>query len=55
MAALSDVNLRLQQGRLVAVVGPKSGGKSTLLRLLAQVSYPVVGEAPPARFELAIS
>jgi ATP-binding cassette subfamily C protein CydC len=42
-AALSTVDLRLPQGRRVAVVGPSGAGKSTLLAVLAGVIDPDEG------------
>mmetsp|Transcript_70876 Transcript_70876/g.217223 ORF Transcript_70876/g.217223 Transcript_70876/m.217223 type:complete len:234 (-) Transcript_70876:563-1264(-) len=43
-AKLSDVSLTVDQGGLVAVVGPRRGGKSTLIKLLGQVIDPTAGE-----------
>ena len=46
---LQNVNLRLAQGRLYAVVGSHSSGKSSLLRLLGKAVHPTHGEVfiPP--------
>ncbi|MBK1674266.1 multidrug ABC transporter ATP-binding protein [Ectothiorhodospira shaposhnikovii] len=41
--ALRDVSFRAPQGRIVAVVGPSGGGKSTLLNLLARFFDPQEG------------
>jgi len=40
---LQNVNLSVPQGSFVAVVGPRHGGKSTLMRLLGQVVLPTDG------------
>ncbi|MGF1720465.1 ABC transporter ATP-binding protein [Vibrio kyushuensis] len=41
--ALSDVNLTLKQGELVALVGPSGCGKTTLLRSIAGLEQPCSG------------
>src|SRR3569832_1706885 len=40
LAAVNDVSLELQQGRIHAVIGPNGAGKSTLTNLLS-------GDLPP--------
>jgi len=40
---LTDVQMSVPQGRLVAVVGPHGSGKSTLLKLLGQCMFPTRG------------
>jgi len=42
---LSDVDLRVERGRLCAVLGPNGAGKTTLVRLLTGVLVPTRGEA----------
>jgi sulfate transport system ATP-binding protein len=42
--ALNDVNLRIEHGELVALLGPSGGGKTTLLRILAGMEVPDSGE-----------
>jgi iron complex transport system ATP-binding protein len=42
---MADVDLRLEPGRLVALVGPNGAGKSTLLRILAGELSPTSGQA----------
>jgi len=42
-AALSDVNLDIEPGRLTAIIGPNGSGKSTLARLLLGLLIPSTG------------
>ena len=46
-AVLSDVDLRIEQGALVGVVGPSGAGKTTLLRA-------IVGAVPKMRGEVRV-
>lgn len=43
VAVLTDVNLTVAEGELVAIVGPSGAGKSTLLHLLAALDTPTSG------------
>ena len=42
--ALSDVNLEIDPGRLVALVGPSGSGKTTLMNLIGCLDRPTAGE-----------
>ena len=42
--ALRDVNLRIEPGQFVAIIGHNGSGKSTLVKLLTAVLYPTEGE-----------
>lgn len=44
VVALDDVNLQIEQGEFVAIVGPSGGGKSTLLNMLGLLDFPDEGE-----------
>lgn len=44
-AALADVSLRVEAGRLVSLTGPNGAGKTTLLRILATALRPSFGTA----------
>lgn len=43
-AALSNINLKVENGEFVAIVGPSGCGKSTLLDILAGLNQPSSGE-----------
>ena len=44
LLVLEDVNLRLQSGQIVGLLGRSGSGKSTLLRLIAGLADPSAGE-----------
>lgn len=54
LPVLEDVDLRVEQGEFIGLVGPNAGGKSTLLKLLLGLLEPrqgriqVLGRAPRA-------
>jgi putative ABC transport system ATP-binding protein len=52
-SALRDVDLRIEPGELVAVVGKSGSGKSTLLNLVAGIDRPTAGEVRVAGTPLA--
>lgn len=43
--ALRDVNMDVQQGEIVGVIGANGAGKSTLLKILSRITPPTSGEA----------
>jgi ABC-type polysaccharide/polyol phosphate transport system ATPase subunit len=46
--ALRDVNLRIEPGEAVGLVGRNGSGKSTLLKILTRVMYPYAGSVAVA-------
>jgi len=44
VAALKEINLRVQEGEFICVAGPSGSGKSTLLHLAGTLDTPTVGE-----------
>src|SRR5882762_2494380 len=42
--ALSDLNLQINQGELLGIIGHNGAGKSTLLKILSRVTKPTTGE-----------
>ena len=41
---LRDINIKINKGDLVALVGPSGSGKSTLLNLISLLDHPDSGE-----------
>ena len=44
LCVLSDLNLTLKQGKILAILGPSGSGKSTILNILASLENPTSGE-----------
>jgi putative ABC transport system ATP-binding protein len=44
VSALVDVNLEIERGEFVSVMGPSGSGKSTLLTILGGLNHPTEGE-----------
>jgi len=42
--ALKDINLQVQQGEVLGIIGRNGSGKSTLLKILSDVAAPTCGE-----------
>lgn len=42
--ALQDINIEVQQGEVLAIIGKNGAGKSTLLKILSRVTSPTTGE-----------
>jgi sulfate/thiosulfate transport system ATP-binding protein len=48
-AALRDIDLRIEEGELVALLGPSGSGKTTLLRIIAGLDVPDPGPETSVR------
>lgn len=50
--ALDDVNISIEEGEFVAIIGTSGSGKSTLLNMLGGLDRPSLGSVKVDRFEL---
>lgn len=50
--ALDDVNLEIERGQIVAILGTSGSGKSTLLNMLAGLERPTIGEVQIGKFRI---
>lgn len=41
--ALRDINLEVEEGEVLGIIGRNSAGKSTLLKILSKVTAPTIG------------
>jgi putative ABC transport system ATP-binding protein len=44
VTALGEVNLNIERGEFISVMGPSGSGKSTLLTILGGLNHPTIGE-----------
>src|SRR5688500_5052960 len=44
VVAVNDVSLTVQEGELLALLGPSGGGKTTVLRMIAGLEVPTRGD-----------
>lgn len=42
--ALQDINIAIDKGECIGIYGPNGSGKTTILKLIASVTYPTQGE-----------
>lgn len=50
--ALDNVNISIEQGEFVAIIGTSGSGKSTLLNMLGGLDYPTTGSVKVDKFDL---
>jgi putative ABC transport system ATP-binding protein len=53
VAALRDVDLEIDRGEMVAIVGPSGSGKSTMLNVMGTLDRPTSGEVVIDGFDVA--
>jgi putative ABC transport system ATP-binding protein len=53
VAALRDVDLDIERGELVAIVGPSGSGKSTMLNVMGTLDHPSAGRVVIDGFDVA--
>jgi len=51
--ALRGIDIKVEQGELIAVLGPNGAGKTTLIRILATLTKPSSGSALVANFDIS--
>ena len=44
VAAVKDVSFSVNEGELIALLGPSGGGKTTVLRMIAGLEMPTEGD-----------
>ena len=42
--ALKDINIEIFNGEVIGIIGKNGAGKSTMLKLLSQITAPTIGE-----------
>ena len=50
--ALKNLNLNLERGRFIGLLGPNGSGKTTLLKMIAGVAHPTAGDIRVAGYEV---